>query len=114
MADKAWKQRERAVAKLIGGERVPADLKGAMPGLVDVESDRFIGQVKEVAALPLAELTRLVVGIEAEATKVGKAGVVFVKLRAGRGVTTPLLVVQSEASWRALKCSCTRSSSSAP
>lgn len=79
-----------------------------MGGKVDVGPDKdhpecpFLGQCKEVQHLSLAELTRLVVEVEAKAEKEGRAGVVLVKLRAGKGRATPLLVVQTEKSWRAL------------
>ena len=72
-------------------------------GKVDVRSLNILGQCKEVAALSLAEITRLVLEIEAEADRVGKAGVLFVKLRSGKGHATPLLVVQTERSWRSLQ-----------
>ena len=66
---------------------------------VDVKSEAFLGQCKEVAHMSLAEITRLVVEIEAEAEKVGKRGVLFVKLRLGKGNPSPLLVIMSEKNW---------------
>ena len=97
MSDKPFKQFERTCAALINGVRFPAN----QGGKVDVKSDRILGQCKLVQALSLAEMTRLVVEIEAEAEKVGKRGMLFVKLRSGKGRPTPLLVVMSGAKWRA-------------
>lgn len=108
MSDKPFKQLERACAALISGARYPANQGGD----IDVESETFAGQCKLLQNMPLAELSRQVVQIETAAKGKGKTGVLFVKHRAGRGVETPLLVVMSEKSWRALKCSCTPSSSS--
>lgn len=105
--DKPFKQFERVAAKLIEGERYPANQGGD----VDVEGEQWAGQCKLVKTMPLAELVRQVVRIETAAGKKGKSGVLFVKLRAGKGNVTPMLVIQSEESWRALKCTCARSSS---
>ena len=98
MSDRPWKAFERACALLIGGKRKPANSGHK----IDVESDQYAGQCKEVQELSLAQLTRLVAEIDAEASRMsfGKRGLVFVKLRSGRGHPTPTLVVQSAASWK--------------
>jgi hypothetical protein len=96
MGNKSWKQRERDVGELIGGKRYPAN----QGGLVDVESDRYVVQVKERKALSLGELTRLVEEIEGIAKQKGKKGLVAVKHRQGRGHPTQLLIVQSANQWR--------------
>jgi hypothetical protein len=70
---------------------------------VDVKGETFLGQCKETKTLSLAQMTDLVMEIEAEAEKVGKRGVLFVKLRSGKGSATPLLCVMSEKNW-AHKC----------
>ena len=90
-----WKDHERACAALISGHRYPANSGGK----VDVASERYVAQCKEVKELSLAGLTRLVQDTDAEAAKVRKRGVVFVKLKTGRGVPSVTLVVQSVESW---------------
>ena len=105
MSDKPWKAFERECAALINGHRKPANSGHK----IDVESENVrtedavfgvVGQCKEVQDLSLAQLTRLVVEVDAEAGRVNKRGLVFVKLRSGRGHPTPTLVVQSAASWK--------------
>lgn len=95
MSDKPFKQFERVCAQLIGGDRFPANQGGD----VDVESDTLSGQCKLVKNMPLAELSRQVVQIEAAAKKKGKRGVLFIKHRNGRGNPTPLLVIMTEENW---------------
>jgi hypothetical protein len=81
MPDRAWKAEERDAARLLGGKRYP----GNSGGKIDVESPRYVAQVKHVARLSLAELERLAVEMEAEGRRRGKCGLVVVKRRAGRG-----------------------------
>lgn len=92
-----WKDFERACAKIIGGRRYPAN----MGGFIDVEHDRekIIAQCKEVKALSLATLSRLVTLIAKKGKEDGKLGVVFVKSHEGRGVQTPPLVVLRIEDW---------------
>src|SRR3990167_5511659 len=52
---RAWKQRERDVARATGGRRSPANTGGR----VDVENDTFVIQVKERQRLSLAALEAL-------------------------------------------------------
>ncbi len=97
MADKAWKQEERNVARLICGSRYPAN----QGGRVDVEGPSTIAQVKHVQRLSLAQLEALAVEMAALGATRGKTGVVVVKRRAGRGIVTPRLVVMTEGVFRA-------------
>lgn len=100
MADKAWKQFERDSADLIGGKR-----KWANSGeRLDVESEFFIGQCKLVQRLSLAELTAL--AVEMRAAIPDKFGVVFTKLRAGKGKRTPILVTMEAEEFRLLIAGC--------
>jgi len=97
--DKAWKQEEREVARLLGGTRYPANSGGR----VDAESDRYVAQVKHVARLSLAELERLAVEMEGEGRRRGKCGLVIVKRRAGKGCRTERLIVMTEGVWAAYR-----------
>jgi hypothetical protein len=96
LPDKRWKSEERAVARLLGGSRYPAN----QGGRVDVESPRVIAQVKHRRVCSLAELERLAVELEALGRARGKLGVVVVKRRAGAGRPTPRLIVCTEQVWR--------------
>jgi hypothetical protein len=95
MGGQAWKSEERTAARLIGGTRYPAN--GG--GLVDCESAEYCAQVKHVRRLSLGALERLAVEAEREGAKRGKAGVVIVKRRGGRGCPTPRLVAMTETVW---------------
>ncbi len=98
MADKAWKHEERRVARMLGGKRHPANSGGR----VDVTSDNYLVQVKNVARLSLAQLEALAVEMEQLGQRGGKVGLVTVKRRAGRGTPTPLLICMTEAVWKKL------------
>ncbi len=98
MPDRPWKAEERRAAALLGGRRYPAN----SGGLIDVEASRVLAQVKHVNRLSLAALERLALEAEQAGLKKGKAGIVIVKRRAGRGTRTPRLVVLTEPAWRAL------------
>ncbi len=98
MAGKAWKHEERQVARMLGGKRHPANSGGR----VDVTSDNYLVQVKNVARLSLAQLEALAVEMEQLGQREGKVGLVTVKRRAGRGTPTPRLVVMTEGVWVAL------------
>ncbi len=98
MADKAWKHEERQVARMLGGKRHPANSGGR----VDVESDTYFVQAKNVARLSLAQLEALAVEMEQLGQREGKLGLVTVKRRAGRGTPTPLLICMTEAVWKKL------------
>ena len=94
----SWKQRERQAAKLLGGRRHWAN-SGAK---VDVESDGYLAQVKERKTLSLAALEALAIEIERVAGYAHKQGLVLVKRSAGRGRSTPFLVVMTEGVFREL------------
>lgn len=96
MPDRPWKAEERRVARLLGGVRYPANGGGR----VDVESYAYVSQVKHRRVCSLAELERLAVELERLGEEQGKAGVVIVKRRAGRGQPTPRLIVLTEKVWR--------------
>src|SRR5439155_1652297 len=96
--DKPWKVAEREVAHLLGGERYPANGGGR----VDVESARYLAQVKLLKTCSLATLEALAAEMEALGRQRGKTGLVVVKRRAGAGHKTPRLIVMTEATWQAL------------
>ena len=84
------------MAGLLGGSRHPANGGGRM----DVESARYVCQVKHRRTLSLAQLEALTVEMERLGAARGKAGIVCVKRRAGRGQPTPRLIVMTETAWR--------------
>src|SRR5262245_17725922 len=95
--DRPWKAFERKAAGLFGGVRHWANSGERL----DFESATALGQCKLVQRLSLTELTKLAEEMERESLlrPVPKAGVVVVKLRAGSGKKTPLLVVMTEKIW---------------
>ena len=93
MSDRAWKAEERNVARRLGGVRYPANSGGR----VDVEGPGVVVQVKHVRRLALAQLEALAVDMAQIGAKRGKAGIVVVKRRAGRGKPTTRLVVMTQA-----------------
>jgi hypothetical protein len=99
VSDKTWKQLERDCARLIGGYRMPANVGGK----IDVTSERYFGQCKLLSIdthVTLPALSKIVQELDEIAAKEGKRGVVFVKMKAGKGHPTPILVVQSAAAWK--------------
>lgn len=92
MPDRPWKAEERAVARLIGGTRYPANQGGA----IDCESSWLVVQVKHRRVCSLAELEVLALEAERQGTQRRKIGAVIVKRRAGSGTRTPRLVVMTE------------------
>lgn len=97
MSDKPWKAFERDCAALIGGKRFWSNSGERL----DVESDVFRGQCKLVQRMSLAELTKLA---EEMAQDSEKFGVVFTKLRAGKGRKTPILVTMTAEEFKRLLC----------
>ena len=91
MPDRPWQQEERQVARLLGGTRYPAN-SGRR---VDVESDRFICQVKHRRSCSLAQLEALAIELDALGRTQSKLGVVCIKRRAGRGSKTPRLIEET-------------------
>ncbi len=99
MADKAWKKEERTAAAILSGERLPANSGGR----VDVESEIYLAQVKNVARLSLAQLEELALEMATLGEEQGKVGIVVVKRKGGRGRGTPRLIVMAETAWRELE-----------
>lgn len=98
MSDTPWKAEERHVASLLGGRRHWAN-SGRR---VDVEGPAYLCQVKHRRVCSLAELERLALELERLGEAEGKAGLVVVKRRAGRGQPTPRLILMTEPVWRRL------------
>ena len=89
-----WKKEERKAAALFGAKRKPANTGGP----VDFESAGYVGQVKFVRAMGLAELEREALAMEAVGFRLSppKIGVVVVKRKRGK----TRLVILTEAAWR--------------
>ena len=87
----AWKAFERDSAKLFGGKRFWAN-SGER---VDFEGPNVVGQCKLVKSLSLEALTKLVEEMDYDAAKKWKLGAVCVKVRRGKGKSSPSLVVMS-------------------
>ena len=68
---------------------------------MDIESDSWLAQCKNVRTLSLAQLEALALEMERVALQKGKLGAVVVKRSAGRGVETPHLIIVTESVWRA-------------
>ena len=98
MSNRPWKHEERAVARLLGGSRYPANSGGR----VDVEGPGIMAQVKHVQTLSLTHLEALALEMSDLGEKRGKVGLVVVKRRAGIVRETPRLGVLTEAAWRVL------------
>jgi hypothetical protein len=98
MTDRPWKAAERRAAALLGGRRHWANSGQT----VDVESDGYVAQVKEVARMSLAALERLALEAERQGAQRQKIGLVLVKRRAGHGNATPRLLILTEAAWRTM------------
>ncbi len=99
MPNQPWKQEERSVARLLGGSRYPANSGGR----VDVESDTYLAQVKNLTRLSLAQLEELALEMATIGEEQGKIGMVVVKRKGGRGRETPRLIVLTETAWRELE-----------
>ena len=94
-----WKAFERDVAALLGGKRFWANSGEAL----DVESEGFVAQCKEVKTCSLAALTDLAETAERQGTVKLKAGVVAIRGKRGPGrPKSPILVVMTEATFRYL------------
>ncbi len=87
------------MARMLGGSRYPANSGGP----VDVESEIYLAQVKNVARLSLAQLEGLALEMETIGEEQGKVGIVVVKRKGGRGRKTPRLIVLTETAWRNLE-----------
>lgn len=91
MSRTGWKPVERDAAALFGGKRFEANTGGRL----DFETDEWCGQVKNPQRISLATIERLAAEMDVIATAKGKRGVLVVKRSAGKGVRTPLLVIQA-------------------
>lgn len=92
-----WKRFETRVAQLLGGRRHWSN-SGAT---VDVTSDSYVAQCKEVKRMSLAEIVALAEQAERDAGVFYKAGVVALQLKRGPGrPKAPMLLVVTEATWR--------------
>src|SRR5687767_7922836 len=98
MADRAWKAFERSCAILFQGKRFWANSGEA----IDCEGPTVVAQCKLVQKLSLESLTALAELAERQGTQRFKAGVVAVKVRRGRGLKSPTLIVMTETTWRAM------------
>jgi tRNA(Met) C34 N-acetyltransferase TmcA len=95
---RTWKQFETEVARLLGGKRFWANSGEA----IDVESAGYVAQCKLVRTCSLESLTQLAELVERQAALKAKAGVVAIKVRRGRGKSSPLLMVVTAATWERL------------
>lgn len=96
MSNKAWKNEERRVAKLLRGKRVWLSTP------YDVESNQFIVEVKHRATMPLAEIERGIENVAEQAEIIArkkkkpvKTTFLVVKRKAGSGIETPRIVCMS-------------------
>lgn len=98
MSRTTWKQRERDVARTVGGRRYPANVGGR----VDVESAAHVIQVKERKTCSMRQAEAIALEMErlASQTSPPKIGTFWFKRSAGRGIETPWLVVMTAATWR--------------
>jgi len=95
----AWKELERQVGRIINGKR----FWGSSGGPIDVESDHLVCQVKHRKTMSLREIEAEAVQIERVGQEKGKAGILCIKRRSGRGCPTPLLFVMTETVWEWLQ-----------
>jgi len=69
---------------------------------VDVESELYVAEVKNVKRLSLLQLEREALEIERVGNLKNKIGLVLVKRSAGKGKPTPWLVVMTAGTFREL------------
>jgi hypothetical protein len=86
-----WHDHERTCAAVIKGKRYPANTGGR----VDVESGTVVAQCKERATISSPEVVRLVAEMDALGFTKGKVGVLFLRLKSGRGTPSPGMVVMT-------------------
>lgn len=110
MADKPWKQFERDMAKLIGGNRFWANSGES----IDVEGPVFLGQCKHVKSMSLNAIAQLAEDVAEEGRRhmhllsidkvvdSPKLGIVCLRTRPGRGKKSKTIVVMDESVFRAL------------
>lgn len=96
----AWKQFEREIARLLGPG---AHRYWANSGeQIDVEGPKTVAQCKLVQRLSLESLSQLAEMAERHGIQKRKAGVVAVKVRRGRGRSSPTLIVMTADMWRSM------------
>lgn len=90
MASKAWASIERAVAKMVGGERT-----WNSPDYIDViESETgYCIEVKNHKGITVAQIEQWIAHNEKKAEGRQMKAALVVKRRAGRGAKTPFLVI---------------------
>jgi hypothetical protein len=98
--DKPFKKFEREVAVLIGGTRYPANSGAA----IDCEGPTMLAQCKLVKRLSLEELTALAEVADQQGVERSKVGLVAVKVRRGKGLPSPGLVVMTFEQFRHVLC----------
>ena len=98
MARTTWKRMEREAASLLHGARYPANTGGQ----VDVESARVVAQVKNVRVFSLTRMELEAEAIARLGAAKNKTGILMVKRSAGKGKTTPWLIVMTAGMFRDL------------
>lgn len=96
MSKTGWKAAERDAASILHGRRFPA----SQGGPVDVESDLYVAEVKNVKRFSLVQLERECREIERVGVQKHKAGLVLVKRSAGKGKETEWLVCMTAGVFR--------------
>lgn len=96
MSRTGWKAAERDAASILHGRRFPASSGGRLDG----ESDSYVWQVKNRRTLSLAQIEALAEELERIGVQKQKPGLVLLKRSAGRGKSTPWLIVVTAAVWR--------------
>lgn len=121
MSDKPWKQFERDMAKLIGGNRFWANSGES----IDVEGPVFLGQCKHVKSMSLNAIAQLAEDVAEDGRSNSKnlrtdvktpdwiespfpivpdpkLGILCIRTRPGRGKKSKTIVVMDESVFRAL------------
>lgn len=106
MSNKAWKQFERDMGKLIGGKRFWANSGES----VDVEGPVFLGQCKHVRSMSfnaMAQLAEEVAEDGRDHRKEGgipdpKLGILCMRTRPGRGKKSKTIIVMDESVFKEL------------
>lgn len=96
MARTTWKKREIEAASILHGARYPANTGGA----IDVESSRYVAEVKNVKRFSLLQAERECQEIERQGHLKNKIGIVMVRRSAGKGKETPWLVMMTAGMFR--------------
>ena len=88
MSSAAWKQIERTVALLVGGERT-----WNSPEHIDVEVEGYAIEVKNVTAPSISQVEGWLRHNRPKAESKGLKSALVVKRRAGKGTPTPYLAI---------------------